>query len=140
MFFIVLLFNSVMSMSFTSDVEINKDNSILKANVKYSSDLSLMITEYTDPISMIEIKDYKDAISALPEKKIDENNAANDATNDDIINDINAILDDMYSEDTSDIDTDDLNADTNIIEDETNYTTEEQYILDTSLLFVRLTK
>ena len=60
--FIVLLFNSVMSMSFISDVEINKDNSILKANVKYSSDLSLMITEYTDPISMIEIKDYKENV------------------------------------------------------------------------------
>lgn len=60
--FIVLLFNSVMSMSFISDVDIYKDNSILKANVKYSSDLSLMITEYTDPFSMIEIKDYKENV------------------------------------------------------------------------------
>ena len=60
--FIVLLFNSVMSMSFISDVEIHKDNSILKANIKYSSDLSLMITEYTDPISMVEIKDYKENV------------------------------------------------------------------------------
>lgn len=60
--FIVLLFNSVMSISFISNVEIHKDNSVLKANVKYSSDLSLMITEYTDPISMIEIKDYKENV------------------------------------------------------------------------------
>ena len=85
----------------------------------------------------VEVKDYKDAISALPEKKVDKNNAANDATNDDIINDINAILDDMYDEDTSDIDTDDLNTDdlnanTNLIEDETNYTAEEQHILNTA--------
>nr|DAQ38043.1 MAG TPA: PolyVal ADP-Ribosyltransferase [Crassvirales sp.] len=88
-------------------------------------------------ILSVEIKDYKDAISALPEKKVDKSNAANDVTNDDIIDGINLILDDMYDEDTSDIDTDDLNADdlnanTNLIEDETNYTAEEQHILNTA--------
>ena len=73
----------------------------------------------------VEVKNYKDTISALPKKKVNETDTTNDATNDDIINDINAILDDMYDEDISDIDTDDLNVDdlnanTNLIEDETN--------------------
>lgn len=110
------------------------------------ADIQIATNEYEFPyfysdesvesqILPVEVKDYKDAISALPEKKVDKSNAANDVTNDDIINDINSILDDMYDEDTSDIDTDDLNADnfnadTNIIEDKTNYTAEEQHILN----------
>lgn len=107
------------------------------------ADIQIATNEYEFPyfysdesvesqILPVEVKDYKDAISALPEKKIDEVDTTNDVTNDDIINDINAILDDMYDEDTSDIDTDDLNANTNLIEDETNYTAEEQHILNTA--------
>ena len=72
---------------------------------------------FDEQILSVEVKDYKDEITALPEKKVDEASNANDATNDDIINNINAILDDIYDEDTSDIDTDDLNADTNLITD-----------------------
>lgn len=107
------------------------------------ADIQIATNEYEFPyfysdenvesqILPVEVKDYKDAISALPEKKVDEVDTTNDVTNDDIINDINAILDDMYDEDTSDIDTDDLNANTNLIEDETNYTAEEQHILNTA--------
>ena len=107
------------------------------------ADIQIATNEYEFPyfysdesvesqILPVEVKDYKDAVSALPEKKVNETDTTNDATNDDIINDINAILDDMYNEDTSDIDTDDLNADTNIIEDKTNYTAEEQHILNTA--------
>ena len=92
---------------------------------------------FDEQILSVEVKDYKDEITALPEKKVDEVSNANDVTNDDIINDINAILDDMYDEDTSDIDTDDLdtddlNANTNLIEDGPNYTAEEQHILNTA--------
>lgn len=104
-------------------------------------DIQIVTNEYEFPyfysdesvesqILPVEVKDYKDAISALPEKKVDEVDTTNDVTNDDIINDINAILDDMYDEDTSDIDTDELPANTNLIEDETNYTAEEQHILN----------
>lgn len=107
------------------------------------ADIQIATNEYEFPyfysdesvesqILPVEVKDYKDVISALPEKKVNEVDTTNDVTNDDIINDINAILDDMYDEDTSDIDTDDLNANTNLIEDETNYTAEEQHILDTA--------
>lgn len=92
------------------------------------ADIQIATNEYEFPyfysdesvesqILPVEVKDYKDAISALPEKKVDEVDTTNDVTNDDIINDINAILDDMYDEDTSDIDTDDLNANTNLITD-----------------------
>ena len=49
--------------SFISEVEIIKDNAILKATVKYSRDLSLIITNYTSPINMTEIKDYKNNIT-----------------------------------------------------------------------------
>ena len=48
---------------FISEVEIIKDNAILKATVKYSRDLSLIITNYTSPINMTEIKDYKNNIT-----------------------------------------------------------------------------
>lgn len=107
------------------------------------ADIQIATNEYEFPyfysdesvesqILPVEVKDYKDAISALPEKKVNETDTTNDITNDDIINDINAILDDMYDEDTSDIDTDDLNANTNLIEDKTNYTAEEQHILNTA--------
>ena len=105
------------------------------------ADIQIATNEYEFPyfysdesvesqILPVEVKDYKDAISALPGKKVNETDNTNDVTNDDIINDINTILDDMYSEDTSDIDTDDLNANTNLIEDKTNYTAEEQHILN----------
>lgn len=107
------------------------------------ADIQIATNEYEFPyfysdesvesqILPVEVKDYKDAISALPEKKVDEVDTTNDITNDDIINDINAILDDMYDEDISDIDTDELPANTNLIEDETNYTAEEQHILNTA--------
>lgn len=107
------------------------------------ADIQIATNEYEFPyfysdesvesqILPVEVKDYKDAISALPEKKVNETDTTNDVTNDDIINDINAILDDMYDEDTSDIDTDELPANTNLIEDETNYTAEEQHILNTA--------
>lgn len=92
------------------------------------ADIQIATNEYEFPyfysdesvesqILHVEVKDYKDAISALPEKKADEVDTTNDVTNDDIINDINAILDDMYAEDTSDIDTDELPANTNLIAD-----------------------
>ena len=119
------------------------------------ADIQIATNEYEFPyfysdesvesqILPVEVKDYKDAISALPEKKVNETDATNDVTNDDIINDINAILDDMYDEDISDIDTDNLNANTNLITDNNdmfinatidnipNYTTEEQHILNTA--------
>lgn len=92
------------------------------------ADIQIATNEYEFPyfysdesvesqILHVEVKDYKDAISALPEKKVDKTDTTNDVTNDDIINDINAILDDMYDEDTSDIDTDELPANTNLITD-----------------------
>lgn len=107
------------------------------------ADIQIATNEYEFPyfysdesvesqILPVEVKDYKDVISALPEKKVDENSAANNITNDDIIDDINLILDDMYNEDTSDIDTDELPANTNLIEDRPNYTAEEQHILNTA--------
>lgn len=107
------------------------------------ADIQIATNEYEFPyfysdesvesqILPVEVKDYKDAISALPEKKADESNAANDITGDDIIDGINLILDDMYSEDTPDIDTDELPANTNLIEDGPNYTAEEQHILNTA--------
>lgn len=107
------------------------------------ADIQIATNEYEFPyfysdesvesqILPVEVKDYKDAISALPEKKVDESSATNDITGDDIIDGINLILDDMYSEDTSDIDTDELPANTNLIEDGTNYTAEEQHILNTA--------
>ena len=92
------------------------------------ADIQIATNEYEFPyfysdesvesqILPVEVKDYKDAISALPEKKVNKTDTINDVTNDDIINDINAILDDMYDEDTSDIDTDELPANTNLIND-----------------------
>lgn len=101
------------------------------------ADIQIATNEYEFPyfysdesvesqILPVEVKDYKDAISALPKKKVDESNAANDVTNDDIIDGINLILDDMYSEDTPDIDTDELPANTNLITD-TNDVFDDMY-------------
>lgn len=59
---IFLFFSCVQCYNFKSDVEIISNNAILKAMVKYSSEEKLIIYEYSSPIKMTEIRDYKENI------------------------------------------------------------------------------